>query len=60
MAELVGERAVHVCIDMQRMFAEATEWHAPWLESVLHAVADMLDASIAGRLETIAVMRNCA
>ena len=30
-----GESAVHICVDMQRMFAEATEWKMPWLEHVL-------------------------
>ena len=29
------ETAVHLCVDMQRMFAEATEWQMPWLERVL-------------------------
>ena len=30
-----GETAVHLCFDMQRMFAEATEWKMPWIERVL-------------------------
>ena len=30
-----GESAVHLCVDMQRMFAEGTEWKMPWLERVL-------------------------
>jgi nicotinamidase-related amidase len=30
-----GENAVHLCVDMQRMFAEATEWKMPWFERVL-------------------------
>jgi len=30
-----GETAVHLCVDMQRMFAEETEWKMPWLERVL-------------------------
>jgi nicotinamidase-related amidase len=30
-----GRDAVHLCVDMQRMFAEATEWKMPWLERVL-------------------------
>src|SRR3954453_1557232 len=30
-----GETAVHLCVDMQRMFAEATDWQMPWLERVL-------------------------
>jgi nicotinamidase-related amidase len=30
-----GETTVHLCVDMQRMFAESTEWKMPWLERVL-------------------------
>jgi len=36
--ELIGSGAVHICVDMQRMFAEPTEWHAPWLNRILPAV----------------------
>ncbi len=28
-------RDVHVCVDMQRLFAEKTEWQAPWMMRVL-------------------------
>jgi nicotinamidase-related amidase len=30
-----GANAVHLCVDMQRMFAEPTEWKMPWLPRVL-------------------------
>jgi nicotinamidase-related amidase len=30
-----GSTAIHLCVDMQRMFAEPTEWQMPWLERVL-------------------------
>jgi nicotinamidase-related amidase len=30
-----GDSAVHICVDMQRMFAESTEWKMPWLGRVL-------------------------
>ena len=30
-----GGTAVHICVDMQRMFAEGTEWKMPWLSRVL-------------------------
>ncbi|QYO76076.1 cysteine hydrolase family protein [Devosia salina] len=29
---------MHICVDMQRMFAEDTPWHAPWLRRILPAV----------------------
>ena len=31
----LGGSAVHLCVDMQRLFAEETEWHTPWLRRVL-------------------------
>jgi nicotinamidase-related amidase len=30
-----GDSAVHICVDMQRMFSEGTEWKMPWLARVL-------------------------
>ena len=30
-----GDSTVHLCVDMQRIFAEGTEWKMPWLERVL-------------------------
>jgi nicotinamidase-related amidase len=34
----LGAGAVHLCIDMQTLFAERTDWHLPWLERVLPTV----------------------
>lgn len=31
--------AVHICVDMQRLFVEPTPWHAPWAGRVLPIVA---------------------
>jgi nicotinamidase-related amidase len=31
----LGDSWVHLCVDMQRMFAEETEWYTPWMEKVL-------------------------
>ena len=33
------DRSLHLAIDMQRLFAEQTEWFMPWLERVLPNVA---------------------
>ncbi|MBR0868958.1 cysteine hydrolase [Bradyrhizobium tropiciagri] len=30
-----GDNAIHLCVDMQRMFAEDTEWRTPWFDRVL-------------------------
>jgi nicotinamidase-related amidase len=35
--------SAHICVDMQSMFAEDTEWHAPWLGRVLPAVESLVD-----------------
>jgi len=34
----------HLCIDMQRLFAERTEWHTPWMERVLPVVERLVAA----------------
>lgn len=36
-------RWVHLCIDMQQMFAEPTEWHTPWMERVLPNVIAVVE-----------------
>ena len=33
-----GPRTIHLCIDMQTVFAERTDWHVPWLERILPEV----------------------
>ncbi|RYE58931.1 MAG: cysteine hydrolase [Rhizobiaceae bacterium] len=35
--------AVHICVDMQRLFVEATPWQAPWAERVLPMVATLCE-----------------
>ena len=35
---------MHICVDMQNLFAEGTEWHTPWMERVLPAVERIADA----------------
>ncbi|MGV3489932.1 MAG: cysteine hydrolase family protein [Devosia sp.] len=39
----LGESWVHLCIDMQRMFAEATDWQTPWLPMVLPRVIELVE-----------------
>jgi nicotinamidase-related amidase len=36
--------AVHICVDMQRMFAEDTDWTMPWLPRVLPNVIAITSA----------------
>jgi nicotinamidase-related amidase len=40
----LGEGVVHICVDMQRMFEEDTEWHLPWMTRVLPAIAALAEA----------------
>jgi nicotinamidase-related amidase len=35
------EDAVHLCVDMQRIFAKGAVWETPWMERVLPVVADI-------------------
>jgi nicotinamidase-related amidase len=39
----LGPEAVHLCIDMQRLFAEGGPWATPWMERVLPAVATLVE-----------------
>lgn len=40
----LGEATAHLCIDMQTMFAERTDWHVPWLQRVLPRVTEIARA----------------
>jgi nicotinamidase-related amidase len=40
----LGERTIHLCIDMQLLFAEDTPWHTPWMERVLPVVTRIVEA----------------
>src|SRR5689334_17803917 len=31
----LGESALHLCVDMQRLFGEDTEWRTPWMRRIL-------------------------
>ena len=35
------EDAVHLCVDMQRIFARGGVWETPWMERVLPVIADI-------------------
>jgi nicotinamidase-related amidase len=46
----LSPNTVHLCVDMQTLFAERTDWHVPWLERVLPAVTRLTEA---GRERTV-------
>jgi nicotinamidase-related amidase len=40
----LGESCAHLCVDMQRMFAEHTDWCTPWMPRVLPKVRRIVAA----------------
>jgi nicotinamidase-related amidase len=40
----LGASTAHLCIDMQTVFAERTDWHVPWLQRVLPTVQRIAEA----------------
>lgn len=42
--EELSEKVVHICVDMQNMFARETEWHTPWMKRVAPRVARLVEA----------------
>ena len=40
----LGDGAVHLCVDMQNMFAARTAWHTPWMTRVLPNVERIVRA----------------
>ncbi|MGF6426527.1 hypothetical protein [Bradyrhizobium elkanii] len=46
------ETAVHMCVDMQRIFAESTEWKMPWLELILPNIVSITSAHPASAIFT--------
>jgi nicotinamidase-related amidase len=41
--EPLGPSCFHVCVDMQRMFADGTEWALPWMQRVLPQVVSLCE-----------------
>ena len=40
----LGDSCAHLCVDMQRMFAEHTDWCTPWMPRVLPKVVQIVEA----------------
>ena len=40
----IPKSARHICVDMQRLFAEPTDWSTPWMGKVLPEVCALADA----------------
>jgi nicotinamidase-related amidase len=41
----IEPHAVHLCVDMQRLFSSEGPWPAPWMERVLPNVAELVTAA---------------
>ena len=41
---VLGATCVHLCVDMQRLFAKETEWKTPWMDRVLPRVCQLVAA----------------
>ena len=39
----IGAHAVHLCIDMQRLFTNEGPWPTPWMERVLPVVVAIVE-----------------
>jgi nicotinamidase-related amidase len=39
----LGPDSAHVCVDMQRIFAEPTEWMMPWSAKVLPRITALVE-----------------
>jgi nicotinamidase-related amidase len=48
----LGETCLHLCVDMQRLFAERTDWFMPWMERVLPNVRRITEARAAQTIFT--------
>jgi nicotinamidase-related amidase len=38
------DTCLHVCVDMQRLFADDTDWHTPWMDRVLPNVVRIVES----------------
>ena len=39
----IGSRGVHLCVDMQRLFAEPSQWATPWISRVLPVIEAIVE-----------------
>jgi nicotinamidase-related amidase len=38
------DSSLHICVDMQRLFADDTDWHTPWMQRVLPNAVRIVEA----------------
>lgn len=42
-ADIPAATTLHLCVDMQRLFAEETPWHTPWMQRIADTVAQIAE-----------------
>ncbi|MBA1143068.1 cysteine hydrolase family protein [Mesorhizobium neociceri] len=48
----LGDRCAHICVDMQRLFAEPSQWATPWITRVLPQIERLVQRRAAQTLFT--------
>ena len=48
----LGENCLHICVDMQRLFAPGGPWAVPWMEKVLPPIEELTARHAASTLFT--------
>jgi nicotinamidase-related amidase len=48
----LGKRTVHLCVDMQLLFADNTPWHTPWMNRVLPVITHLAERHAAQTIFT--------
>lgn len=44
MKKFIKDNCIHICVDMQRMFSEQTEWSTPWAIRILPQIIALTEA----------------
>lgn len=47
------DRAVHLCLDVQRLFGPDGPWPTPWLESMLPAIVRLAEGTSSRGLQLV-------
>lgn len=52
LGEPLSPKCLHLCVDMQRLFREKTDWHTPWMARVIPTVRKLVQQDPARTLFT--------
>lgn len=54
----IAADAVHICVDMQVLFASGSPWQVPWFEKTLPNIREIAMAHAAATIFTVSCHRN--